>query len=339
MSFDRLVLGAQVHADARGDDAYKGSTCEDQPTTLTVSEEERHGCDKWLRRMDFLIPGRDDDIWENIKVHWEKFLARTRSDPFQAETIHQACVQLFSDLPNGYRRGAFDAANLGQNFDQAVWITLVAFLAHVCLHEPSALAKLGLTLSYHGQKTSLTEATYYAYKWERSDFVRLERVWFACRGFLMTAIMSRNPTARNNPLIWWICVMARSRISGKIDDIRPGRLENSPLPIEVDMGTAVSAMLHLGKVLLLSSAIASVGWEFALKDEERCGSSWFSEHEVLPTEILEDERKRRLVKVMEVWKFGVMKYSTLQRDGTGRALLQIKLLGDSLVSSPQETDE
>ncbi|KAK8913388.1 hypothetical protein VCV18_011394 [Metarhizium anisopliae] len=65
--------------------ALAAATLPNTPTDRTderhdvpaITQEDRAGCDKWLRDIGFLCPGKDDETWEKIKSNWIGFIAAT----------------------------------------------------------------------------------------------------------------------------------------------------------------------------------------------------------------------------------------------------------------------
>lgn len=63
-----------------------------QPGTPTDQRDERHdvpamtkadraGCERWFRKVGFLRPGEDDEIWKKIQRNWIAFLSATSPMP------------------------------------------------------------------------------------------------------------------------------------------------------------------------------------------------------------------------------------------------------------------
>lgn len=71
--------------------------------------------------------------------------------------------------------------------------------------------------------------------------------------------MKEKSTARGNPIIWWMCVLVRSAVSGEVDYISKGRFNRNPLPMDMDLAARVGAVIHYSKALVLDRAFWS--WE------------------------------------------------------------------------------
>jgi len=65
-----------------------------------------------------------------------------------------------------------------------------------------------------------------------------EYVWAPIQELLMKALRKAKSTPRNNPLVWWIAVLARSAVSDDNDRdfISRGRFHKNPMPMDVDLG-------------------------------------------------------------------------------------------------------
>lgn len=46
-----------------------------------IHDAERQECEDWLRSIDFLVPGEDDERWDRIRINWISFLATTSAKP------------------------------------------------------------------------------------------------------------------------------------------------------------------------------------------------------------------------------------------------------------------
>lgn len=86
-----------------------------------------------------------------------------------------------------------------------------------------------------------------------------EYVWAPIQQLLIKALRKAKSTPRNNPLVWWIAVLARSAVSGDNDRdfISRGRFHNNPMPMDVDLGERLGAIVHYSKVLVLDSAFST----------------------------------------------------------------------------------
>ena len=75
----------------------------------------------------------------------------------------------------------------------------------------------------------------------------------------MKALRRAKSTPRNNPLGWWIAVLARSAVSGDNDRdfISRGRFHKNPMPMDVDLGERLGAIVHYSKVLVLDDAFST----------------------------------------------------------------------------------
>jgi len=143
---------------------------------------------------------------------------------------------------------------------QAIWYSLVAFLLHS--HDEGTLKEMGLILNEE-QVDDLMDIEQEV--WNVNVHPRelatqpevLSEVWGRTQALLTGSILKMRSTARNNPLLWWICILARSAVSGETDFISSGRFNRNPLPMDVDIAGRVQAILHYAKVFVLESSFWS----------------------------------------------------------------------------------
>ncbi|RTE73080.1 hypothetical protein BHE90_012474, partial [Fusarium euwallaceae] len=103
---------------------------------------------------------------------------------------------------------------------------------------------------------------------QRREKGGFENVWACIQLLLMKLLRKPKSTPRNNPLVWWIAVLARSAASGDDGDrdfISRGRFHKNPMPMDIDLGERLRAIVHYSKVIVLDDAYGSwsgeSGWE------------------------------------------------------------------------------
>ena len=169
-------------------------------------------------------------------------------------------------MDGGEDRGAFESLasvrDLGKRRRyQAVWTSLVGFLMHSV--SEGTLEEMGLQLDEDQiddvldieQEVWSVDLRAIARRREKGGF---ENVWAPIQQLLFKALGRPNSTARNNPLVWWMTVLARSVVSDKEDFIGSGRFRNNPMPMDVDIKGRLGAMVHYSKVLVLDHAFWSL---------------------------------------------------------------------------------
>lgn len=141
---------------------------------------------------------------------------------------------------------------------QAIWYSLVAFLLHS--HDEGTLKEMGLILNEE-QVDDLMDIEQEVWNVDPGELATqpevLSEVWGRTQALLTGSILKTRSTARNNPLLWWICILARSAVSGETDFISSGRFNRNPLPMDVDMAGRVQAILHYAKVFVLEASFWS----------------------------------------------------------------------------------
>ncbi|KAI3571253.1 hypothetical protein IWW34DRAFT_675713 [Fusarium oxysporum f. sp. albedinis] len=145
---------------------------------------------------------------------------------------------------------------------QSIWMSLVGFTAHA--HSEGTLGEMGLRLTESQiddildieQEIWQIDTRAIARRREKGGF---EDVWVPIRQLLMEALRKPKSTPRNNPLVWWIAVLARSAVSGDsdIDFISRGRFHKNPMPMDVDLRERLEAIVHYSKVLVLDGAFST----------------------------------------------------------------------------------
>lgn len=180
----------------------------------------------------------------------------------------------------GEERGAFESLaavyDLGRRRRyQAVWTSLVGFIAHS--HDEGTLEEMGMRLT-ESQIDDILDVEQEAWKVDLKAIARnrekggFEYVWAPIQQLLTKALGKAKSTPRNNPLVWWIAVLARSAVSGDsdIDFISRGRFHRNPMPMDVDLRERLEAIVHYSKVLVLDSA-------FSIWSERSERSEWVME--------------------------------------------------------------
>lgn len=167
----------------------------------------------------------------------------------------------------GEERGAFESLaavyDLGRRRRyQAIWTSLVGFIAHS--HDEGTLEEMGMRLTESQiddildveQKVWQVDLKAIAQNQEKGGF---EYVWAPIQQLLMKALRKPKSTPRNNPLVWWIAVLARSAVSddNDIDFISRGRFHKNPIPMDVDLRERLGAIVHYSKVLVLDDAFST----------------------------------------------------------------------------------
>ncbi|RYC79510.1 hypothetical protein BFJ63_vAg17611 [Fusarium oxysporum f. sp. narcissi] len=145
---------------------------------------------------------------------------------------------------------------------QSIWMSLVGFIAHS--HSEGTLGEMGLRLTESQiddildieQEIWQIDTRAIARRREKGGF---EDVWVPIRQLLMEALRKPKSTPRNNPLVWWIAVLARSAVSGDsdIDFISRGRFHKNPMPMDVGLRERLEAIVHYSKVLVLDGAFST----------------------------------------------------------------------------------
>ena len=145
---------------------------------------------------------------------------------------------------------------------QSIWMSLVGFIAHS--HSEGTLGEMGLRLTESQiddildieQEIWQIDTRAIARRREKGGF---EDVWVPIRQLLIEALRKPKSTPRNNPLVWWIAVLARSAVSGDsdIDFISRGRFHKNPMPMDVDLRERLEAIVHYSKVLVLDGAFST----------------------------------------------------------------------------------
>lgn len=143
---------------------------------------------------------------------------------------------------------------------QSIWTSLVGFIAHA--HSEGTLGEMGMQLTesqIHDildveQEIWQVDMRAIARRREKGGF---EDVWVPIQQLLMKALRKPKSTPRNNPLVWWIAVLVRSALEGQDgpgDFISRGRFHKNPMPMDVDLGERLQAIVHYSKVLVLNNS-------------------------------------------------------------------------------------
>ncbi|KAK2684836.1 hypothetical protein QWA68_016170 [Fusarium oxysporum] len=182
----------------------------------------------------------------------------------------------------GEERGAFESLaavyDLGQRRRyQAIWTSLVGFIAHS--HDEGTLEEMGMRLT-ESQIKDILDVEQEVWQVDLKAIARnrekggFEYIWAPIQQLLMKTSRKAKSTPRNNPLVWWIAVLARSAVSGNsdIDFISRGRFHRNPMPMDVDLGERLEAIVHYSKVLVLDGA-------FSIWSERPERSEWVMEVE------------------------------------------------------------
>jgi hypothetical protein len=179
---------------------------------------------------------------------------------------------------------------------QAVWTSLAGFIAHSL--DEGTLEEMGLELN-EDQRDDILDVEQEVWEVDLGEIARrrekggFEYVWAPIQQLLFKALSKQRSTARNNPLVWWLAVLVRSAVSGERDFISSGRFHKNPMPMDVDLGGRVQAMVHYGKVLVLDDAFSS--WSAMSERTER--TEWVMEVQsclnMVSIEWINDEGGRR----------------------------------------------
>ncbi|KAG4273076.1 hypothetical protein FPRO04_14586 [Fusarium proliferatum] len=145
---------------------------------------------------------------------------------------------------------------------QSIWTSLVGFIAHS--HSEGTLGEMGLQLT-ESQIDDILDIEQEIWQIDMRAIARrrekggFEDVWVPIRQLLMKALRKPKSTPRNNPLVWWIAVLARSAVSGDsdMDFISRGRFHRNPMPMDVDLRERLEAIVHYSKVLVLDGAFST----------------------------------------------------------------------------------
>ncbi|KAF5010570.1 hypothetical protein FDECE_3283 [Fusarium decemcellulare] len=165
--------------------------------------------------------------------------------------------------------GAFESLaavyDLGQRRRyQSIWTSLVGFLVHS--QDEGTLEEMDLRLT-DSQLDDILDVEQEVWQVDLNAIARrrekggFEGVWAPIQQLLMKMLRKTKSTPRNNPLVWWIAVLARSAMSeneGR-DFISRGRFHKNPMPMDLDLGERLGAIVHYSKVLVLDGAFSN--WE------------------------------------------------------------------------------
>ncbi|KAF9766810.1 hypothetical protein IL306_000720 [Fusarium sp. DS 682] len=145
----------------------------------------------------------------------------------------------------GEERGAFESLaavdDLGRRRRyQAIWTSLVGSIAHS--HDEGTLEEMGMRLT-ESQIDDILDVEQEVWQVDLKAIARnrekggFDYVWAPIQQLLMKALGKAKSTPRNNPLVWWIAVLARSAVSGDsdIDFISRGRFHMNQMPMDVDL--------------------------------------------------------------------------------------------------------
>ncbi|KAL3584464.1 hypothetical protein FPOAC2_14244 [Fusarium poae] len=161
---------------------------------------------------------------------------------------------------------------------QSIWTSLVGFIAHS--HSEGTLVEMGLRLM-ESQIDDILDIEQEIWQIDMRAIARrrekggFEDVWVPIRQLLMKTLRKAKSTPRNNPLVWWIAVLARSAVSGDsdIDFISRGRFHRNPMPMDVDLGERLEAIVHYSKILVLDGAFST----WSERSESSESSEWVME--------------------------------------------------------------
>ncbi|KAM5526470.1 hypothetical protein FOXYSP1_21130 [Fusarium oxysporum f. sp. phaseoli] len=214
-----------------------------------LSETQRAGCKTWLQEMNFLRPGEEEDeeVWAKIKRNWVGYLSATSPTPEVALAPNRKVVQFTGG---------------DEDDDGSIWTSLVGFIAHS--HSEGTLEEMGLRLT-ESQIDDILDIEQEIWQIDMRAIARrrekggFEDVWVPIRQLLMKTLRKAKSTPRNNPLVWWIAVLARSAIlsDSDIDFISRGRFHRNPMPMDVDLRERLEAIVHYSKVLVLDGAFST----------------------------------------------------------------------------------
>ncbi|KAG7402659.1 hypothetical protein Forpe1208_v016978 [Fusarium oxysporum f. sp. rapae] len=145
---------------------------------------------------------------------------------------------------------------------QSIWTSLVGFIAHS--HSEGTLEEMGMRLT-ESQIDDILDVEQEVWQVDLKAIARnrekggFEYVWAPIQQLLMKTLRKAKSTPRNNPLVWWIAVLARSAVSGDsdIDFISRGRFHRNPMPMDVDLRERLEAIVHYSKVLVLDGAFST----------------------------------------------------------------------------------
>ncbi|EGU89337.1 hypothetical protein FOXB_00146 [Fusarium oxysporum f. sp. conglutinans Fo5176] len=209
----------------------------------------------------------DDDGVENARGQKRRF-----ADDRQRRMIIQSAfwndLEVWTkEMGGDGDQGAFESLaavyDLGKRRRyQSIWTSLVGFIIHS--HSEGTLGEMGLRLT-ESQIDDILDIEQEIWQIDMRAIARrrekggFEDVWVPIRQLLMNALSKAKSTPRNNPLVWWIAVLTRSAISGDNDRdfISRGRFHKNPMPMDVDLGERLEAIVHYSKVLVLDGAFST----------------------------------------------------------------------------------
>ena len=101
---------------------------------------------------------------------------------------------------------------------QAVLSSLVSFLLYC--NDEGTLQEMGLELN-EDQFDDILDIEQAVWLVDRQDIRKkalfaFQGVWAAVRGLVLTALVKKRSTPRNNPLLWWMAILVRSATSGRM---------------------------------------------------------------------------------------------------------------------------
>jgi hypothetical protein len=254
--------------------------------------------------LNFLAPGKDQDVWVTIVQNWEQFLKATKTKitgsgasrrfiygpaAKKREAIKQAFWERVDGLealserwPVKARRtinqtaegpdaGPFESLAATWDLDkrrryQSMWTSMICFLVWTIDNDPEGLIDMGLELDEELEEDIVDISL--AVAPESNIFGDVEDPTDAIQGFLTKLITDEFATAQKNPLLWWTSILVRSAISGDEtkDFISRGTISMNMLPPDVDIKGRIDAIGHYSKVLILDKAF--MGWRTGRPDRE-----------------------------------------------------------------------
>lgn len=224
---------------------------------------------------DDLDMDEDGDVGESAEAKRRRF----RADRTQRRTIQKAFWQGMDGLEGLSERWPRDARVLvnerieGKDAGpyeslaakcklrrrrrfNSIWTGLVCFLVHS--QDEGTLAEMGLHLSEEQVDDILDvmQAATPLMSWNQRGLAA--STW----GLLLPAICKIGATPSDNVVLWWVAILVRSALSGqeeKPDYISQGQFNMNILPMDLDLGERLEAIIHYSKVLFFHQTFSN--WE------------------------------------------------------------------------------
>lgn len=323
-----------------------------------IGDAERQGCEEWLRDIDFLVPGEDDERWDRIRMNWISFLAATSAKPDARLAPNRKVVQFGDDgdismngvghftesdeagkrrfridrkqrhtIQKAFWTGMDELEGLSERWPRdarvlvneriegkdagpyeslaakgqlprrkrfcSIWMGLICFLVHS--QDEGTLAEMGLHLS-EAQVDDILDVMQAAsplMSWNQKGL--RASIW----ELLLPALYTPGAAPSDNIVLWWVAILVRSALSGqeeKPDYISQGRFNMNILPMDLDLGERLGAIVHYSKVLFFHQTFlnwkAKPQWkEEIIRDMDQVNLDWLDKDDGVRPAPDADKRK------------------------------------------------